>query len=210
NQGISVKKFLDNEYVGLHYNLGLAHEQLGNRQKALDEYEQVYILDINYKDVSQRMRNLLENSGQPQPQTGAPPKPSEPAGVSGEEPAAEFPAPEEMTVPGEWSAEAMEPAEMVPATAREAREESELEEDYQDLTAFQAQTEESPAPEIPGLDEEVQAEEAFSDDTVEVIMDRPPRPAPQTEPGQPSRTAPVKSPDDEPYLGSNQQGLSFL
>jgi tetratricopeptide (TPR) repeat protein len=67
NQGISVKKFLDNEYVGLHYNLGLANEQLGDRQKALDEYEQVYILDINYKDEAQRMRNLLDK-GDPQPQ----------------------------------------------------------------------------------------------------------------------------------------------
>ena len=58
NQGLSVKKFLDNEYVGLHYNLGVAQEQLGNFDKALDELEQVYILDIAYKDVAVRMRRI--------------------------------------------------------------------------------------------------------------------------------------------------------
>ncbi|MCU0606621.1 MAG: tetratricopeptide repeat protein, partial [Candidatus Edwardsbacteria bacterium] len=58
NQGLSVKKFIDNEYVGLHYNLGVAQEQLGNLDKALEEYEQVYILDIAYKDVAARLRRI--------------------------------------------------------------------------------------------------------------------------------------------------------
>lgn len=58
NQGLSIRKFLDNEYVGLHYNLGMAHEQLGDFQKALYEYEQVYIIDITYKDVAKRLRDL--------------------------------------------------------------------------------------------------------------------------------------------------------
>lgn len=58
HQGLSIKKFLDNEYVGLHYNLGLAHEQMGDLAKALGEYEQVYILDITYKDVASRLRRI--------------------------------------------------------------------------------------------------------------------------------------------------------
>ncbi len=58
HQGLSIKKFLDNEYVGLHYNLGLAHEQMGDLAKALGEYEQVYILDITYKDVGTRLRRI--------------------------------------------------------------------------------------------------------------------------------------------------------
>ncbi len=58
NQGLSIRKFLDNEYVGLHYNLGMAHEQLGDFPKALYEYEQVYIIDITYKDVAKRLRDL--------------------------------------------------------------------------------------------------------------------------------------------------------
>ncbi len=58
HQGLSLKKFLDNEYVGLHYNLGLAHEQMGDLAKALSEYEQVYILDITYRDVAARLRRI--------------------------------------------------------------------------------------------------------------------------------------------------------
>ena len=203
NQGISVKKFLDNEYVGLHYNLGLAHEQLGDRQKALDEYEQVYILDINYKDVAQRMRNLLEKSAQAQPQP-------EPAPV--EEPVTETvaPVPEQegpaVTEQETVSTEAYPRSEPEPAMVEEAG----LESEYQELTAFQAQAEEPLEPQIPGLGEDVQAEESFGDGTVEVVMDQPPSPPPKAEPDRTPRPAPVKAPDDEPYLGSNQQGLSFL
>jgi len=78
------------------------------------------------------------------------------------------------------------------------------------LTAFQAQAEETLEPEMPGLDEELPTEETFGDGTVEVIMDQPPSLAPKTEPDKTSRPAPAKAQDDEPYLGSNQQGLSFL
>lgn len=82
NQGLSVKKFIDNEYVGLHYNLGVAQEQLGNLEKALEEFEQVYILDIAYKDVAARLRRietaLKERGAQPAaaPPTAAAPTPA--------------------------------------------------------------------------------------------------------------------------------------
>jgi len=209
NQGISVKKFLDNEYVGLHYNLGLANEQLGDRQKALDEYEQVYILDINYKDVAQRMRNLLEKNAQAQPKNQPSQLPPEAVPVT-----------EIITETGPPLIEEEEPAviEEEPAATKEhvqpepetTIEEAGLEEEYQELTAFQAQAEETLEPEMPGLDEEVQAEETFGDGTVEVIMDQPLSLAPKTEPDKTLRPAPAKTQDDEPYLGSNQQGLSFL
>ncbi|MDO9392271.1 MAG: tetratricopeptide repeat protein, partial [bacterium] len=180
NQGISVKKFLDNEYVGLHYNLGLANEQLGDRQKALDEYEQVYILDINYKDVAQRMRNLLEKNAQAQPKNQPSQLPPEAVPVT-----------EIITETGPPLIEEEEPAviEEEPAATKEhvqpepetTIEEAGLEEEYQELTAFQAQAEETLESEMPGLDEEVQAEETFGDGTVEVIMDQPPSLAPKTE-----------------------------
>ncbi len=74
HQGLSIKKFLDNEYVGLHYNLGLAHEQMGDLAKALGEYEQVYILDITYKDVAARLRRIeAQLKAQAQPEPEAPP-----------------------------------------------------------------------------------------------------------------------------------------
>lgn len=209
NQGISVKKFLDNEYVGLHYNLGLANEQLGDRQKALDEYEQVYILDINYKDVAQRMRNLLEKNAQAQPKNQPSQLPPEAVPVAEEITETGTPVIEQQdpAVIEEESVPTKEHSQLEPETTIE---EAGLEEEYQELTAFQAQTEETLEQEIPGLDEEVQDEETFGDGTVEVIMDQPPSLAPKTEPDKTTRPVPAKTQDDEPYLGSNQQGLSFL
>ncbi|MDP2807645.1 MAG: hypothetical protein Q8O74_05860, partial [bacterium] len=200
NQGISVKKFLDNEYVGLHYNLGLANEQLGDRQKALDEYEQVYILDINYKDVAQRMRNLQEKNAQPQPQ----PEPM-PAAETGPESAPPRPGQEIFTAPEEETAVTTE--YLKPETTTD---EAGLEVEYQELTAFQAQAEETVPPELPEAAEEFQNEESFGDATVEVIMDQPTHHEAKTEPVRTAKPAPAKKPDDDPYLGSNQQGLSFL
>ncbi len=209
NQGISVKKFLDNEYVGLHYNLGLANEQLGDRQKALEEYEQVYILDINYKDVAQRMRNLLEKNAQTQlqPELSQLQPESVPVAEERMEPLPPLPEQEESAAIKEETVSTEEYTQTEPETIIE---ESVLEEEYQDLTAFQAQAEETLEPEMPGLDEEVQPEETFGDGTVEVIMDQPPSLAPKIEPDKKTRPASAKAPDDEPYLGSNQQGLSFL
>jgi len=79
HQGLSIKKFLDNEYVGLHYNLGLAHEQMGDLAKAISEYEQVYIIDITYKDVASRLRRLeaqLKAQSLPAPSAAAPAVPA--------------------------------------------------------------------------------------------------------------------------------------
>jgi tetratricopeptide (TPR) repeat protein len=200
NQGISVKKFLDNEYVGLHYNLGLAHEQLGDLQVALDEYEQVYILDINYKDVAQRMRRLLEQAGPEQTHPA-------PAAETGPEPVLPPPEQDDLTVLEEGTAaEAKQQEPESEITPEEAR----LEEVYEDLTSFQVQPEEPLAPGIPDLYEEVQSQETFGDSTVEVIMEQPSQPAPKPESEKTFRPAPVQPADDEPYLGSNQQGLSFL
>ncbi|MDI6739616.1 MAG: tetratricopeptide repeat protein, partial [Candidatus Edwardsbacteria bacterium] len=75
NQGLSVKKFLDNEYVGLHYNLGVAQEQLGNPERALEEFEQVYILDVAYKDVAARMRRIGAALKERPEKTAKPPAP---------------------------------------------------------------------------------------------------------------------------------------
>lgn len=87
NQGLSIRKFLDNEYVGLHYNLGVAHEQLGDFQKALYEYEQVYVIDITYKDVAKRLRDLENKLKTPQQARITPPEQEAVAGPgSGSEP----------------------------------------------------------------------------------------------------------------------------
>jgi len=212
NQGISVKKFLDNEYVGLHYNLGLAHEQLGDKQKALDEYEQVYILDINYKDVAQRMRSLLEQGDKRQsPPTPARPQIPEAAPDSIREPAAAVETEAETFPPMPDGKGTPNEMDSVPEGVLEPEvitEENGLAEDYQNLTDFQAQSGEPLANALPGVEEELEAGETYGDATVEVIMEQPVPPAP--EPLKQERPAPPPKPEDDPYLGSNQQGISFL
>ncbi|MBU1355075.1 MAG: tetratricopeptide repeat protein [Candidatus Edwardsbacteria bacterium] len=96
SQGLSIRKFLDNEYVGLHYNLGVAHEQLGDSQKALYEYEQVYVIDITYKDVAKRLRDLENKFKDPQQTRITLPEQEAAAGPgSGIEPGSLEPASEE-------------------------------------------------------------------------------------------------------------------
>ncbi len=103
SQGLAIRKFLDNEYVGLHYNLGVAHEQLGEFQKALYEYEQVYVIDITYKDVAKRLRDLENKVKAPQQTRIIIPEPPEAGGpASGIEPGWLDPAAEE--APGQAAA----------------------------------------------------------------------------------------------------------
>jgi tetratricopeptide (TPR) repeat protein len=46
------------ELIGVYYHLGRAYEELAQREKALDAYERVVGLDINFKDVADRMARL--------------------------------------------------------------------------------------------------------------------------------------------------------
>ena len=44
--------------LGIHYNLGLAHELLGELDVALEHFEEVYILDMSFRDVADKMKKL--------------------------------------------------------------------------------------------------------------------------------------------------------
>lgn len=46
------------ELIGVYYHLGRAFEELEDKAKALDAYERVVGLDINFKDVADRMARL--------------------------------------------------------------------------------------------------------------------------------------------------------
>jgi tetratricopeptide (TPR) repeat protein len=48
----------ESELIGVYYHLGRAFEELGQRDKALDAYERVLGLDLNFQDVAQRMAGL--------------------------------------------------------------------------------------------------------------------------------------------------------
>ena len=49
---------IEDELMGIYYYLGRAHEQLGNKPQAVEFYDRVFSLDINFVDVTERLRAL--------------------------------------------------------------------------------------------------------------------------------------------------------
>jgi lipopolysaccharide biosynthesis regulator YciM len=49
---------IEDEMLGIYYNLGRAHENVGNVDDAMEFYEKVFALDINFMDVTERLRGL--------------------------------------------------------------------------------------------------------------------------------------------------------
>ena len=50
---------LENEdLLALRYEVGTAHEMAGNKKAALDSFMEVYALNIDYRDVAERIRDL--------------------------------------------------------------------------------------------------------------------------------------------------------
>ncbi|MBN1885800.1 MAG: tetratricopeptide repeat protein [Candidatus Krumholzibacteriota bacterium] len=44
--------------LGIHYNLGLAREMLGELERAREHFEEVYIVDVTFRDVAEKMKKL--------------------------------------------------------------------------------------------------------------------------------------------------------
>jgi tetratricopeptide (TPR) repeat protein len=49
---------VEDELVGIYYYLGRAYEELNNRASAVEFYDRVFALDINFADVTERLREL--------------------------------------------------------------------------------------------------------------------------------------------------------
>jgi tetratricopeptide (TPR) repeat protein len=49
---------IEDELLGIYYYLARAHEMLGNTNRALELYDKVFSLDINFADVTDRLRAL--------------------------------------------------------------------------------------------------------------------------------------------------------
>ncbi len=49
---------VEDELLGIYYWLGRAHQQLGNKGEAVEFYDRVFSLDINFADVTERLRAL--------------------------------------------------------------------------------------------------------------------------------------------------------
>ncbi len=57
-RAVEVATAVEDELVGIYYYLGVAYEQLQNRKSAVEYYERVFSLDINFADVTERLREL--------------------------------------------------------------------------------------------------------------------------------------------------------
>jgi tetratricopeptide (TPR) repeat protein len=49
---------VEDELMGIYYYLGKAHEALGNNDSAIEFFDRVFSLDINFADVTERLRAL--------------------------------------------------------------------------------------------------------------------------------------------------------
>ncbi|HER43667.1 MAG TPA: tetratricopeptide repeat protein, partial [Candidatus Eisenbacteria bacterium] len=57
-RGLELVKVANSESLGVHYNLGLAYEMLGDAEKAREHFEEVYIVDISFRDIAEKMKKL--------------------------------------------------------------------------------------------------------------------------------------------------------
>jgi tetratricopeptide (TPR) repeat protein len=60
-RALSEKGMTDDQLVGVLYLLGRANEALGKGEEALAFYQRVFVVDIQFQDVAERL-NALENA----------------------------------------------------------------------------------------------------------------------------------------------------
>ena len=58
NRGLDAPCEVEEERVGIYYYIGLAHETIGDKDAAVEYYDRVFALDINFADVTERLRAL--------------------------------------------------------------------------------------------------------------------------------------------------------
>jgi len=57
-RALKVDYGVEDELLGIYYYLARAHEEKGNTEEALEFYDRVFSLDINFADVTERLRTL--------------------------------------------------------------------------------------------------------------------------------------------------------
>lgn len=78
-RGIATPGHSEEEYLGLYYYLGMAYEQMGDLDKAREAYENVYNVDINFRDVRQKLLALGSGAvaaSEPEPVPAVEPAPA--------------------------------------------------------------------------------------------------------------------------------------
>ncbi len=57
-KGLSQIDESNDDALGIKYNLGLAYEMLGDTDKALTMYEDVYVVDVSFRDVAEKIQKF--------------------------------------------------------------------------------------------------------------------------------------------------------
>lgn len=60
-RGIATPGHEEFEYLGLHYNIGFVNERLQNWEEAKKAYEEVYVVDISFKDIAERISEVQKH-----------------------------------------------------------------------------------------------------------------------------------------------------
>ena len=55
-RGLEIAMTTGGDNLGIHYNLGLAYEGLNEVEKAREHFEEVYIVDVTFREISQKMK----------------------------------------------------------------------------------------------------------------------------------------------------------
>lgn len=56
NRGLELAMNTGGDNLGIHYNLGLAYEALEETEKAREHFEEVYIVDVTFREISDKMK----------------------------------------------------------------------------------------------------------------------------------------------------------
>jgi tetratricopeptide (TPR) repeat protein len=57
-RGLEIPHSSENEYQALRYEIGMCYEEMGQREKALDIFMEVYGINVNYRNVGEKIRQL--------------------------------------------------------------------------------------------------------------------------------------------------------
>ena len=57
-RALKVPAQVEDEFIGIYYYLGRAHQDLGHVDQAIEFFDRVFALDINFADVTERLRTL--------------------------------------------------------------------------------------------------------------------------------------------------------
>ena len=58
SKGLSLIDGDSDESMGIKYNLGLAYEMIGDADNARASFEDVYVIDVTFRDVAEKLKKL--------------------------------------------------------------------------------------------------------------------------------------------------------